>query len=147
MRVDREDVRARRRCEAIEVGEAGQRQTRRRRPGALPGVDVGVERSLAGEGDTVTRGGRVADRAAVGDLLAELVVDAAAILEVEDAVAAAQDGLAGAEGVVREADARGVVVEVVLDDGAGEAVLVGEIDVAGVRDRARTGGRALRWGR
>ena len=116
---------------AVEIGKPGQRQ-RGGCDGRTTGrVGVVVERRLAGEGDAIAGTGRVADRAAVRHLLSKLVIDAAAVLEVEDAVAAAQHGASRAEGIVGKAKARGIVVEVVFDDGAGEAVLVGKVDVIG----------------
>ena len=105
--------------------------------GSIDGVSEGILRRLASEGDAVALRCRVGDGAAEGYLLAELVVDAAAILEIEDAVAAAQDGLSGSVEVVGEADARREVGEVVVDDAAGDAADAGELD--GAVERIQSG--------
>jgi hypothetical protein len=88
-------------------------------------------RRLTGEGDAITLRGGVADAATEGHLLTELVVDAAAIEEVEDAITAAEYGLARPEGVVGEADAGSEVTVVGVDDATRNAVDAGELDGAG----------------
>ena len=121
----REAVDARRRVGRVEVRKAGERE---RRFGC--GVIGGAVWNRAGEGDAVALLGGVVDTAPKGDLLAELVVDAAPVEEVVDAVAAAQDRFACSGEVVGEAEAWGVVAVVVVDDGARNAVDTGELDVA-----------------
>src|ERR1035437_37100 len=128
----------------VEVGVAACRKRRGHRGGAgvfrtvviVAGVGRGLV-ELAGEGDAVSVAGHVAAAAAKGRLLAELVVDAAIIGVIEDAVAAADHSLAISGQIIGKAYARTEVVIDLVDNARGDSVLPGNHDRVSIDIKSR----------